>query len=337
MRVSRDSRIKRPHFRNFLIILILIISLFYLKLAVFSNNWNKKSRFTVLVSDLYPSQRDKTRVAFFSYEPSISQLEYTILPRTTHLDVPYGYQSYDASIVYELGNLDAKRGGGKLLLRSLENTFGIAFDRYYIFKNNLWDDLPENKTQLISFKQKYFSVWGIFKSIAVMIKAYPDIDSNLSFFDKLNLWTSLRQLRSDQIIFLDLAENLILEDKKLPDQNSIKIINKDLLDNFFKDQFLDSGIRSENTSIEIINATGQEKVAAQFGRIITALGGNVIIKSTAVDREIFNCRIIISNKSDEKSFLLSKLVSLYSCKISYEKENTGQADIKIILGKEFIK
>lgn len=337
----RDSRF--PHGGKnrtaifFLLLLVIIIPLLIIKFLLINKNWNGKSRLTVVLFSNSQSESSSTKVAFFSYDPVLRQLRYAHLPANTYLDVPYGYQSYNGAIVYNLGELDKKHGGGKLLSRSIENTFGLAVDRYFVYQQGILDNLPAERTALLSFKQNYFTLNDIYKSALILFTPYPRVDSNLSFWDKIKLWNAVRKLRSDQLVFMDLESMKVLEERKLPDQSISKILNKDLLDNLFIDKFLDTKIRAESLSIEIINATGEEKIASHFSRIITNLGGKVIIKSTANETEKFSCRLKISQDIQKRSNLVRKLRQLYDCSVMYNNQMTEQSDVKIILGKGFVE
>ena len=117
----------------------------------------------------------------------------------------------------------------------------------------------------------------------------------------------------------------------------VKELIPDFLDLIVKDDFYDSIIRADNTAIEVVNATDQEKLASQFSKILEHLGGNVVLKTSATNFEEQACPIYITNKSLSNSALISRLQRDYGCKLVADVIDIDQADVKIVLGKKFIE
>ncbi len=324
-------------------VLKIILWVFFLLIFIFLTKpfwqksiWNGKNRVSFVLESLSGKDPSDVRLAVFSYDPKLIQALFLIIPENTMLDVPFGYETYQASSVYKLGELDKKKGGGRLLDKSIENTFGIVLDGYYVFDVNAYQKLPQNKTEVIEFKKKYFSWSGLFSSM-INVFNHQSIDTNFSYFDKLHLWNTLRRLRLDQIAVYDLDDMHLLTDTELADKSIVKIADKDLYDAFFDGYFYDSPIRAEKITIEIVNATDQERVASQFARLMEGAGANVIIKSTADKAEDYNCRLYLNAEKLKHSSIVAKLITIYKCSIASDSDKSSlHADIKVILGKGYL-
>lgn len=325
-------------------LLKMIVWVFCLLLFIFLTNsfwqkniWNGKNRVSFVLESWSGKDPGDVRLAVFSYDPKLTQALFLIIPENTMLDVPFGYETYQASSVYKLGELDKKKGGGRLLDKSIENTFGIVLDGFYVFDVKALSKLPRNKTEVMEYKKKYFSWSGLFSS---MINAFnhQSIDTNFSYLDKLHLWNTLRHLRLDQIAVYDLDDLHLLTDTELPDKSMVKIADKDLYDAFFDGYFYDSPIRAEKITIEIVNATDQERVASQFARLMEGIGANVMIKSTSDLVEDYNCRLYLNAEKLKHSSIVAKLISIYKCSIASDSDKSSlHADIKVILGKGYLQ
>jgi len=211
---------------------------FLIKTILQKNIWNGTNRVSLVLESWTAKDPNDIRLAVFSYDPKLNQALYLIIPENTMLDVPFGYETFQASSVYKLGELDRKRGGGRLLDKSIENTFGIVLDGFYVFDVSAYSKLPQTNTEVIELKKKYFSLRGLFTSLINLFNN-QSIDTNLSFMDKLHLWNTLRRLRLDQIAVYDPDKMGLLADTKLPDNTTVKIVDKDLYDAFFDEYFYD--------------------------------------------------------------------------------------------------
>lgn len=292
-----------------------------------STIWNGSRRFTIVI--------DGDPLYLFSIEPVTNTAAIVIIPSNTILDVPFDYNGYQAKAIYSLGKMDAKRSGGKLLTKSIENTFGILTEGYIAAKGDRKYSLPINPEDIFQLKKKYFSMISLVPTF-FMIYTGENIMTNLSFLDLIRLWFSIHNLRSDQISIIIPDKNNIVKNEKLPDESEVKILDKDLFDLSLQSNFQDQRVRMQNIAIEIVNATGKQNIANQFGRMLTHLGANVVTKSSSDSIKELKCRIIIFNNHILSSIIISRLLDTYKCSVEETKEE-GVADVKIILGEEFIK
>ncbi|MBI3379237.1 LytR C-terminal domain-containing protein [Candidatus Gottesmanbacteria bacterium] len=307
---------------TFFLVLILVVKL------TTGGKWDGMRRFTVII--------DGNPLFLFSLEPSTHQAILVTIPVNTILDVPYGYNTYPAGAVYELGNLDPKRGGGKLLSKSIENTFGIVVGGFFARGDSDKYLLPTELDKVLDLKRKYFSFRRLLPSIFSIQSGIKNVKTDLNLADIVRFWNAVRYLRSDNIKIVDLVNSHALIKEKLPDGSIVYKTDPDLLDQFFSPSFQDQVVRLQNVSVEVINATDREKVASQFSRILHNLGANVVSKSTAVQKENGNCRVVTFRHELSSSIIVDRLKKFYKCSVE-ESNETDVSDIKVILGQEYLQ
>lgn len=323
---QRIKKINPLYLVLFLLGLIVLISVFSI-LRV--RRWDKVHRFTAVFN--------ASPLIIFTYDPNLRQAVILTIPSNAFFEVPYGYGNYSAGSVYRLGSLDEKRGGGNLLTKSIENTLGIVVEGYIAPKSKELINIPAmDRAEIQRIKSTYFSLRGIL-SLGQIISYFREMDANLSLMDKFNLWNAIRGLRIDNITLLDIADSQVLTDQKLPDGTTVKIINRELFDAFIADKFQDHLVRSENISVEIINAADRGGLASQFAGTLKNLGANIMVRTTAAKSEEYTCLVVVSQKALTESHIVKRLQRLYKCDISSNLSEKNIADIQVILGKEFMK
>ncbi len=164
------------------------------------------------------------------------------------------------------------------------------------------------------------------------------VHTDTCIFTWYRFWRIMRKIRPDQIRFLDLEQSVVLDDQVFPDGTVGKAVNIDAFDTYIGDQLVDMRIRSQEASIEVVNATGQERLASKFGTVLERLGGHVIVKSTAKTLQQESCLFYMVNPDLRSLHIISYLTNRRGCK---EGTNTQimpvQSDILVVLGEEFIR
>lgn len=332
--IDSSSKFKR----RYLILAALFFIFLLIGLGFLRNNyWDGFRRFTMVIQ-ISPKNNSSTPffLSVFSIEPRQNRAVYFLLPTNTLLNVPYGYNTYPVSSVYKLGELEKNKKGGRLLAKSIEKTLGFAVDGYLVCEDCSFVLLPKNREEFKNFKQSFFTFRGFLRFFGLFTKK-RSISTNLSFMDSLRLWNALRKIRIDQIDFWDLEKNNVFIDTKLADGTIVERIEKDLLDFVAVDSFEDSQVRTEALAIEIINATDEEGLANQFSSILGHMGANVVIKSTAKEKEKRACLLFFSQKDIMRRNLVSRLKQLYDCQINEQTVDLTHSDIRIVLGEGFLK
>lgn len=332
-------RDRKPNFSprlygRYILLAALFFLFFYAIFKIVANNrWDGNRRFTVLFHNLpkKDGSLDTANIGMLSVEPRGERAAYFYIPFNTFLDVPFGYKNYLAASVYGLGELDEKRKGAELLARSLETTFAVAVDSYMIASNDFFLQFPESYENLKKIKSSIPFFGGVifFPKIKIM--------TNLSFLDRFRLWNTIRKLRLDQIEYINLENNKSLREESLPDGTKVKMVDKDMFDFTVGDNFFDSFVRKEQISIEIVNAADEERLATEVSRVIKLLGGNVISRLTAKNTQSASCTLYFANPKAKSGIIVERLKKHYRCQISNESIDTARSDIKVILGKDFVK
>lgn len=330
------QQIRFFRFIAFLLLFFILGSIFFAFIA--QSRWDGKRRFTLVVQNFEnPKEaQENAKLLIFSIEPRQSRAAYIFLPPAVILDVPYGYKSYRASSVYTLGELDKARGGGKLLAKAIENTFGVIVDGYLVGQKNILPFLTGKREEMREIKRIYFSISGIgFFISSLFSPSY--MKTNLSVVDRFRIWNTMRQLREDQISFLNLGDGNVLSDDILPDKTPVLEVNKDIFDAIIKDMWEDAQVRAERISLRIVNATNEEGLAARFSRILEHLGVNVVEMTTAKKQEKEGCTLFITQKSLASSAIIDKLKDSYHCQLREENNPAETADVTLVLGENFLQ
>lgn len=329
---------KNPH-RRYLFMAALFLLLVFFIINIFNTSiWDGQKRFTFIMQNISrnTTARDKN-MAVFSIEPKKANGIYLLIQANTIFELPYGYDTYPAFSIYQLGELDKKRGGGALLKKSIETTLGVAVDGYLLSNQDLHLDLPKNREEYVKFKQNFFSFFSGINFLRQIMIGGENIFSDLSFMDRWKLWNTIRKLRPERIQFISLADTTMVNRDQLPDGSQVYLIDKEAFDTTLKNSFQDSVIRNSKITLEVQNATSQEKVANWFSRIIEHLGADVILKTTAKKVQQQPCRLEYADKSSGQSDIAAKLKDKYDCSEVHGVFTDNQTDIKIILGEGFIK
>lgn len=291
------------------------------------SKWDGLRRFTLVI--------DSDPLYIFSIEPATSNAVIVLIQSNTILEVPYNYNGYQAKAIYPLGKLDTKRSGGQLLIKSIENTFGVFTDGFIAAKGNKSIVLPQNPDKIYEFKKNNFSAVSFLSSLLRIFTA-EKLTTDISRLDLIRLWNSVHNLRADQINVINLDRTGILKDERLPDGTMVKTVDKDLFDLSLQTNFQDQKIRTQNITIDIVNAADKQSVATQFSRMLMHLGAKTVATSTADSLKDLNCKIYIFEKRLFSSIIVSRILNTYKCGIK-QTNDRGISDMKIILGEEFVK
>jgi hypothetical protein len=313
-----------------ILVLLLFLVVFLVGYSTRKSIWDGQRRFTIII-------QKTDALLLFSIEPLQGKAVVLSIPGATQLEVPYGYKTYPAASAYRLGELDGKRGGGVLLKKSIEATLTLGVEGYWVFKQPSAFTLPANQNDIAGIKKTYFSLFSAGKVLSDLVKGNPSADTNIAIPDQVKLWYAIRALRSDQVTFLSLSDGRLLLDTPLADGTPAKTLDPDAFDTYIDDNFEDSQVRVEHFSVVVSNATNQEKLATQFGRILDHMGANLIGRTTSKELEKQPCVIYSTQDSYKESVIVSRLKVIYNCTISNQPPETQQADIMIKLGEGYIK
>lgn len=325
--------------------ILLSISFFGIVSALFlfvfirnTGNWDGTKRLTLVVQlSVNPKAELPSSLALFTLEPQTKKSYFITFPSNTLLSVPYGFGEYPSSSVYSLGELDKRHRGGDLIGESFERTLGVSVDSYIYINNQAIKKLPTSQEDVLSIKKQFFSYRGLLSLLPFIIGKTSQVDTSLSIAERWRLYWTVKQLRADQITYLDASRLDLLEQVKRPDGSVVFLLAQDRFDLLLSDVFTDHAIISQTQTVAVVNASGQTLLAATIEKILNRLGANVITKSTAKDIIADRCTLRIAQNSERESYLVKKLAKKWGCMIQEGIEADTQYDIEITFGEGFVR
>ncbi|TSC66297.1 MAG: Uncharacterized protein CEO21_225 [Microgenomates group bacterium Gr01-1014_80] len=151
--------------------------------------------------------------------------------------------------------------------------------------------------------------------------------SDLTFFELMKLYFGLRNVRADKIAEFDLLALEVLEPSSLADGTKVYSANT-RLDSFTVDNLSDSKIKSEQLTIAVLNGANYPGLAQKVSRMISNIGGNVIISDNTGPVE----HSFVVGKT---SFTKNKLKEIFHSKYAkIEPQAASRAQIVIFLGED---
>lgn len=277
------------------------------------HHWDGEFNLTIVI------QSDK--ISLLSFNPDDAKVSLITIPDEVYLDVSSGFGLWMLGSIYDLGESSKKGMGSKLMKTSLSFLFGVPIDGYIRFENK-----KDIKDLIELVRQTPFSGLGLIS----------EVSSDLTPLELLRLKFGLMKVRFDKINYLDLANLAVFDSDQLLDGTHIKVSDPIKLDSVLTN-FVDPKIRAENLSIAVFNSTDYPQLAQKAKRIITNLGGNVIIISNSTKR--LEKTYVLGEKGDS----LKRLSQIFStcqsekCVNINPDEPASRAQINIFLGEDFAR
>lgn len=266
-------------------------------------------------------------VSVVSYSPKEEKITIISIPDETFLDVPHGFGKWQLRAVYDLGRSQDGIGGDKLLSDTVASFLAIPIDGFL--------DLSSLKKQksavemINTIRANPFSGFGFLSSLK----------TNLTMWELLKLFKSIGGVRFDKVKELDFAKLNVLEKDTLADGTPIFTADPIKLDSVLA-SLADPAVVTEHKSIAILNATDHPQLAQKWARVVTNLGGNVIITTNA------NTRLKMTQVTGEQSPTLKRLRQIFdlgcqnnpkcdTIKSSDEDIVSSRAQINLLLGEDY--
>ena len=153
---------------------------------------------------------------------------------------------------------------------------------------------------------------GIKTEIGGLFQDYKTLQSDLSFFDRLKIIFYIKFFPKEEVTERTLSLSA--------SQSEIDAIISDLVS--------DKNIIEEAKSIEVINASGIDGIGAKAARIISNMGGNVVLISTSKDPSASS----VVEYREERGYTAQKLSSVFGFEIK-KSERASIADVIMVVGK----
>ncbi|MBI4029195.1 MAG: hypothetical protein HY376_02420 [Candidatus Blackburnbacteria bacterium] len=270
--------------------------------------WKDGSRITIVVANPSPG--------VFSYNPENASITHFVVPASAQLDASGGYGSWSAGSLWDLGVQE--KAGGQILARSMQRSFGIPV--------NGWTGKSGN----VLFAEGKL---GLFSAVLKVFRA-GNVQSNLTFFDKVNLLLAASRVGRLSRTTIDLEKRGVIKPNFLADGTKGFVINPNKSVSEL-DTLRDDKVFVEEKTLKITNAASVSGLAAQVSRVSSILGLRVISIDSTKDKVLGVCTVR-GKDSELKSFAARRLVDTYGC-FKEVGDPSGPTNLEIILGTEFAK
>lgn len=253
---------------------------------------------------------------FLSYIPKSQKVIIINIPSNLYLQTPHGFGKWLLSSIYNLGE-SQKFGGGNLLKGALENQLGLPIDGFLQFSDKY---AQEDAQSLVSEIKKSPFLIGIL----------PYLKTDLTPIELFRLKLGFGAVRFDKIRQTDLAD--ALQKEKLADGTDIYLLDEVKADGLLS-SLKDPAIQSGNETIAVFNSTDHPLLAQKAARMVTNIGGNVIITQNGQNK------LKKSQISGEKSQTFTRIKQIFKADDIIEASNedltSSRAQINLFLGEDF--
>lgn len=306
----------------------------------FSNNniapkqymWDGISAINVAIAQIDPQSNDRTlAVSLLVLNPKEGQVNLLHISNLVYLELPKELGSWQIGNVYKLGQEEQPQNGANLVKLSLQKLTGLPVEGVILTKDEI-----KFEDQINQFR----------KNILTAIPFLSTIQTDFSPSEAVRLIWALSSIRQDKVVSLDFEKSNITESQLLPDSSRVLGVNIVRLDTFIRDNLADSGVSEENLSIGIFNGTNHPGMALEASRIVTNLGGNIIITSTTQNAQSKSYIFIKSDQKNVQNLTNSQTYKRLSqtfapeclkkqCQNYDPRVSSSRAQINIILGEDY--
>lgn len=278
---------------------------------------------------LFVNSSEKNNLSLVSFYPTNQKLIVLHIPDQIYLEVPKEYGMWQVGSIFSLGQEEKPSVGAKLLSLSISKLVGLQVDGVIFLK--------DNKSSVEDF------IVDLRKNPLAPLFSINSVNSNLTPLEMYDLFKKLSSIRSDKISSLDLAQSSITDSKLLPDSSRVLGVDTYKLDSFIRDKMADPSILDESYSIAIFNGTNRSGLGQEASRIVTNMGGNVVIISTSL-LKVNKSQVVIKNDNEKikNSATALRLSETFapdclktSCTTNDSEVNNSRAQINIIVGEDF--
>lgn len=262
--------------------------------------------------------KKNSSVSVISYNPKEKRIVLLKIPETVVVEVPGEFGEWQLRSVYDLGETNKKGEGIDLLKQTIVTFLGIPIDGFLDM-----GDLNEvfDTDAVLEFLRE---------NLIFSLTSFSKIKTDLTLWELIRLKMGIASTRFDKVEKLDLTK--VLDKGNLADGTEVFLADPVKLDSMLTG-FADAAIKAEHKTIAIFNATERIALAQKASRIITNMGGNVIITANAPQKQ--DRSLVLG----EKSLSLKRINQVFNLSgiIEQEGENivSSRAQINVILGKDF--
>lgn len=265
-------------------------------------------------------------VSILSFDPKNSQIVIIEISPETYIDVSGGFGSWQLRAIYSLGQAEATPKGPKLLKQSLETFLAIPIDGFIYLENS-----PQQSAQQF--------VENLRKSPLALGQYLGKFQTDLTPIELIRLSHGLLRVRFDKIYAFNLENEELLERNILADGTKALIGDPIKIDGFVLAHLTDSLIVEEQITVAVYNGTNYPGLAQRAARMISNIGGNVIILTNTEVKNIEKSFVI----ADGSSYTRKRLEQIFapncqenlSCVMIDPNTLNSRAQINLFLGKDY--
>ena len=260
-----------------------------------------------------------SHISLLTYNPKEEKITIIKAPDELFLDVPFGFGKWQLRAVYELGQTQKVGSGNRLLKDTLTSFFAVPIDGFLDFSSL---QSTKSASEIVEvLRGNPFSGLNLLSSLK----------TDLTVWELLRLKASLSRVRFDKVKELDLTSLGVLERENLPDGTEVLTTDPVKLDSVLSD-LVDPVIVSEHKTIAVFNATERGQLAGKWARLITNLGGNVIITNNAKER--LKKTKVLGEKSLTLKRIRQSIGDYDTISPSNEDVNSSRAQINVFIGED---
>jgi len=316
-KVQKTRRIKTViRFTLLGIVLVLLIGIgFKIYRSIAKSVWDGQSQLNLAIN---PSIADQP-VLIAAFNPEEKSLNVLLIPPRTFIETIHGYGPYRVESIYRLGELNKK--GGELFQGSLQEYLGIPVDAFASISNFEFPISNETKNSLSEL------LVGLLKSGK----------TNLTKWDVIRLWWSLRNIRQDKVNLVDLGQTSASQEVDLLDGTKANKIDTERLELIMSQFFVDKKLKQEDLTVAVLNGTNHAGLANKVATLIKNIGGQVMTVGDTENGQgesLRQCQIK-SEKKYKNSYTVRKLSHVFDCQWEGEPMAEQRANLVLIVGKSY--
>lgn len=268
-----------------------------------------------------------------SFDPD-KEMVIVKIPENTYLYLPFSFGRWPARSIYSLGQSERPPIGGLLLERTGEYSFGLPIDGVWAINgdksfNGVVERLRQNPLNV-------FSVLNESKT-------------GLTSWEFFKFTWAIKGVRTDKVKNLDLGQSNFTSWELLADGSRVLSLNQLALDEWSRNQLSDAQIKDESLTVGIFNATDHPQLAERAARVVTNIGGRVILTTNS------GTRLKSSVVTGRKSYTLNRLGEIFAspcllrtqadsnllrtatdaCFTPHLNVDSSRADVNIFLGEDY--
>lgn len=269
--------------------------------------WDGKTRLTVVVAKENPE--------IYSIEVATGTLTKFSIPKNTQIEAANKYGKWYVGSLFELGR--QKHLKGELLQRSLQKSLGIPVDAW----------IEEGGEGL--FETSALGKFGAWQRAIFT----GTLDTNLTFFDRLNL---LAAASGDVTVKeISLTATRVVVKTKLSDGEEAYTVVPEQANVTFEKFLRDDIVFAETKTVSVLNSVGKTGIGGEVTRVAQVLGARVIGARATDEKYKGVCRIR-GEKESLGTVSAVRIAKIYGCEVE-ERAPRGPASLEIILGDNFVE